>query len=43
MELIVIAFFVAILLASIAGFTSDSRDGADWRPSWDGTRQPRRG
>jgi hypothetical protein len=27
----------------MAGFTRDSRDGADWVDSWDGMRQPRRG
>jgi hypothetical protein len=42
MELLVVAFFAVILIASIAGLPVDSRDGADWSPTSDGVRQPRR-
>jgi hypothetical protein len=31
-------FFVLILIASIAGWTVDTRDSADWKPSNDGFR-----
>jgi hypothetical protein len=38
MELAILAFFVLIALASIAGLTTDSRDGADWAPTAGGRR-----
>ncbi|MDG4768471.1 hypothetical protein O7632_30900 [Solwaraspora sp. WMMD406] len=42
MELfVVVLFFVLLGVASAAGLTRDSRDSADWRPSRDGSRQPR--
>jgi hypothetical protein len=31
-------FFVLILIASIAGWTADTRDSADWKPTNDGFR-----
>jgi hypothetical protein len=40
MELFLLLFFVAIMLAAIFGRVSDSRDSADWRPSEDGLRCP---
>jgi hypothetical protein len=43
MELFVIlTFFLLLVVASAAGLTSDSRDGADWSATLDGRRQPRR-
>ncbi|HLL65034.1 MAG TPA: hypothetical protein VK453_04710 [Micromonosporaceae bacterium] len=33
-------FFIVITAASVAGFTADSRDGADWRPTTNGHRSP---
>ncbi len=33
MELFIVAFFLAITLAALLGWTADSRDGADWRTS----------
>jgi hypothetical protein len=41
MELAMLLFFVLIALASAAGLTVDSRDGADWKPTVDGRRAPR--
>lgn len=41
MELALFLFFVFIAVASAAGLTVDSRDGADWKPTVDGTRAPR--
>jgi hypothetical protein len=42
MELVLfIAFFALLALASAAGFTVDSRDSADWKPSRGGFREPR--
>ncbi|MFC6015479.1 hypothetical protein ACFP2T_04605 [Plantactinospora solaniradicis] len=38
MELFLTLFFLVLLLASLLGFTSDSRDSADWRPSNGGWR-----
>ncbi len=38
MELLI--FFVLITVASLAGLVTDSRDGADWKPSADGMREP---
>ena len=40
MELVIALFFLVILVASIAGWTADSRDGADWKPSDGGFRHP---
>ena len=31
-------FFLLIALASIAGWTADTRDSADWKPSHEGFR-----
>jgi hypothetical protein len=33
MELLILAFVLVIALAALLGWTADSRDGADWRPS----------
>jgi hypothetical protein len=41
MELALLLFFVLIAVASVAGLTVDSRDGADWKPTVDGNRAPR--
>jgi hypothetical protein len=42
MELLaLLAFFLLLTLASALGWTADSRDGADWKPSNDGRRRPR--
>jgi hypothetical protein len=41
MELAIVLFFVLAAVASIAGLTVDSRDGADWKPTVDGFRAPR--
>jgi hypothetical protein len=38
MALILLLFIVALALASAAGLTADSRDGADWVPTTDGVR-----
>ena len=40
--LLVLLFFVVLAAAAAAGLTVDSRDGADWAPTADGRRQPRR-
>lgn len=42
MELLFLLFFLFTAAASVAGLTADSRDGADWTPSDDGFRAPRR-
>ncbi len=42
MELVVVLFLVAIALASALGLVSDSRDGADWKPTHQGVRAVRR-
>jgi hypothetical protein len=43
MELFVLLlFFVVLAIASIFGWTSDSRDSADWKPSESGRRRSRR-
>jgi hypothetical protein len=43
MELLVfLGFFVLLAVASALGLTADSRDGADWSPTDDGTPVPRR-
>jgi hypothetical protein len=41
MTLFVLLFFVVLALASVFGWTADSRDGADWKPTVDGRREPR--
>jgi len=41
MELFIVLFFVVLVVASISGFTRDSRDGADWAATDDGMRMPR--
>ena len=42
MELLVLLlFFVVLAVASIFGWTSDSRDSADWKPSENGRRRSR--
>ena len=33
MELFILAFILVLALAALLGWTADSRDGADWRPS----------
>jgi hypothetical protein len=38
---VVLAIFVAFALAGALGWTVDSRDSADWRPTNNGFRQPR--
>jgi hypothetical protein len=38
MELLLLAIFILLAVASAAGWTADSRDGADWAPSADGQR-----
>jgi hypothetical protein len=43
MELFVLLFFVAVVMAGASGLAVDSRDFADWRPSNDGFRDPPRG
>lgn len=41
MALAALVFFLLLVVAAAAGFTVDSRDSADWKPSVDGTRAPR--
>ena len=42
MELIgLLVFFVVLVLASVFGLTTDTRDSADWKPTIDGTRAGR--
>lgn len=43
MELFLLLFFVVVAIAGASGLVVDSRDFADWRPSNDGFRDPRRG
>ncbi|WP_255521516.1 hypothetical protein [Actinoplanes aureus] len=38
MEIAAVVFFVLLLIASLAGLTTDSRDSADWKPTHDGFR-----
>jgi hypothetical protein len=38
--LLLVLFLFALGMASAAGLAVDSRDGADWRPSHGGLRQP---
>jgi hypothetical protein len=40
MEIALAVFFLLILAASIGGWTVDTRDGADWKPTDDGFRAP---
>ena len=40
MEIAFAIFFLLIALAAVAGWTADSRDYADWKPSDDGFRSP---
>jgi hypothetical protein len=40
--LIILVFFALLAAASAFGLTADSRDGADWKASVDGRRQPSR-
>ncbi len=42
MDLVLLLFFVLIAVASAAGLTVDSRDGADWKPTVEGLRAARR-
>ncbi|MFC0533449.1 hypothetical protein [Phytohabitans kaempferiae] len=42
MELLVLLlFFVVLAIASLFGWTTDSRDSADWKPSEGGRRRSR--
>jgi hypothetical protein len=41
MELLIVLFLVAIALASALGLVSDSRDSADWKPTYQGVRAAR--
>jgi hypothetical protein len=42
MELVVLLlFFVVLAIAALFGWTSDSRDSADWKPSESGRRRNR--
>ncbi len=43
MELFVLAFFVILAVAAVAGRVVDTRDFADWRPSNGGFRDSPRG
>ena len=40
MEIGIAVFFLFLLVASIAGWTADTRDSADWKPSDGGFRHP---
>lgn len=40
MQILLLVFFAAIVVAAVLGVVADSRDSADWRPSSDGVRQP---
>jgi hypothetical protein len=40
-QLIIPLFFVFLALASLAGWTVDSRDSADWKPTDGGVRASR--
>lgn len=40
MEVALLVFFVLLVAASLLGWTADSRDGADWRPTDGGIRRP---
>lgn len=41
MELVLLLFFIAITVAAAFGWTADSRDSADWKPTDNGRRAPR--
>jgi hypothetical protein len=41
MELFILLFFVAIIVASALGLVADSRDSADWKPTDHGVRAAR--
>ena len=41
MELLLLAFFVVLAVVSALGWTTDSRDGADWAPTLSGQRVTR--
>jgi len=38
MELVLLALFVLLGVASALGLVTDSRDGADWKPTDEGRR-----
>jgi hypothetical protein len=40
MGIVLAVFFLLILVASVAGWTVDTRDSADWKPTDDGFRAP---
>jgi hypothetical protein len=40
MELVLLLLLIGTGVASLLGWTADSRDGADWRPTDDGRRVP---
>jgi hypothetical protein len=42
MGIVVLVFFILLAVAAGAGLTADSRDSADWKPTIDGWRAPRR-
>jgi hypothetical protein len=42
MGIVILLFFVALAIASGVGLTADSRDSADWKPTFDGMRSPGR-
>jgi hypothetical protein len=33
MAIVVLSFLLLLVLASVAGWTADTRDSADWKPS----------
>jgi hypothetical protein len=39
MALVLLLFIVLLAVATAAGLTTDSRDGADWAPTVDGARR----
>jgi hypothetical protein len=38
--MVFLLFLLVIALISAAGWTADSRDSADWKPTADGSRAP---
>ena len=38
MEIVLAIFFLVITVAAIFGWTADTRDSADWKPTDDGFR-----
>jgi hypothetical protein len=40
MEIVLLAVLAIVVVASILGWTADSRDGGDWRATDDGRRVP---